>query len=52
MSKQTDGDFMINVLNNLHKEYDVILNDLENHLTASRDDVLTIEVIHKIKPLV
>ena len=32
----TNGeDFMIHVLNNLHKEYDVILDGIENHLMSS-----------------
>ena len=30
----SDEDFMIHVLNNLPKEYDVILNGLENYLMA------------------
>ena len=38
---------MINVLNNLPEEYDVILNGLENHLTLSCPNVLTIKVIYK-----
>ena len=41
----TDKDFMIHILNNLHQDYDVILHGLENHLTATRDDVLAIDVI-------
>ena len=43
----SDEDFMIQVLNNLPKEYDVILDGLENHLVATRDDALTINSIHK-----
>ena len=43
----TEDDFMICVLNNLAKEYNVILDGLENHLTATGDDVLTIDVIRK-----
>ena len=42
-----DEDFMIHILNNLPEEYYVILDGLENRLTASGDDALTIEVIHK-----
>ena len=38
---------MIHVLNNLSKEYDVILDGLVNCFTASRDDTLTIVVICK-----
>ena len=34
-------------LNNFPKKYHVDLNGLENHLTSSGDDVLTIELIHK-----
>ena len=41
-----DEDFMIHVPNNLHDEYDVIL-DVENCLTLSGSDVPTIEVICK-----
>ena len=49
----TDEDFTIHVLNNLPEEYNVILNGLDNHLTLSGDDMLTIEVIcEKLKPLV
>ena len=40
-------DFMIHVLNNLPKEYDVILNGLENRLMATGDDALTIDSISK-----
>ena len=43
----SDQDFLIHVLNNLPKKYDVILNELENHLTTTRDDSLTINSIHK-----
>ena len=43
----SDEDFRIHVLNNLPKEYDVILNGLENHLMATGDDVLTIDSIRK-----
>ena len=38
---------MIRTLNNLPKEYNVILDGLENHLMASGDNVLTINVIPK-----
>ena len=37
----SDEDFMMHVLNNLPKEYDVILDGLENHLTISGDNALT-----------
>ena len=40
---------MVHVLNDFPKEYDVILEGLENHHTASREYVLTIEVICKKK---
>ena len=40
----SDEDFMI-LLNNLHKKYDVILDGLENCLTPSGNDALTIYVI-------
>ena len=43
--KITDEDFMIDILNILSKQYDVILDGLENRLTASEDNALTIEVI-------
>ena len=43
----TDEDFMINILNNLPKDYNVILDGLENFLTETVDDVLTINMIHK-----
>ena len=38
---------MIHVLNNLPKEYNVILDGLENHLKATGDDALTIDSICK-----
>ena len=38
----TDKDFMIHILNNLPKDYDIILDRLKNHLTSSGDDVLTV----------
>ena len=43
----TDEDHMILVLNNLPKEYDVILDELENSLMVTGDDALIIDVIHK-----
>ena len=43
----SDEDFMIHVQNNLPKEYDVIFNGLENHLTTTGDDALTIDLICK-----
>ena len=36
---------MIHVLNNLLKEYDVIFDGLENCLTATRENILTIDSI-------
>ena len=41
----TDKDFMIHILNNLSKDYDVILDGLENYLTAIGDHALTINMI-------
>ena len=38
---------MLHVLNTLPKEYDVILDGLENHFKATGDDALTIDSIHK-----
>ena len=43
----SDEDFMIHVLNNWPKKYDVILDGLENCLTATGIDVLTIDSICK-----
>ena len=40
-------DFMIHVLNNLPKEYDVILDGLENQLTATGENALTVDSIHE-----
>ena len=40
-------DFMIHVLNNLPKEYDVILDGLENCCTLNDDDAMTIDVIQE-----
>ena len=40
-----DKDFRIHVLNNLPKDYNVILNGLENHLMVMGDDMLTINMI-------
>ena len=36
-----DDDFMI------HKDYDMILDGLENRLMATKDDMLTIDVIRE-----
>ena len=41
----TDKDFIIHVLNNVPKEYDVILDGLENYPTVMGDDMLTINKI-------
>ena len=38
---------MINVLNNLPKDYDVVLNGLQNCLMATGDHAMTIYVICK-----
>ena len=43
----SDEDFMIHVLNNLPEEYDVILDGLENRLTATGENALTIDLIRK-----
>ena len=43
----SDEDFMINVLNNFPKEYNVILNGFENLLMATGDDALTINSIRE-----
>ena len=43
----SDEDFMIHILNNFPEEYDVVLNGLESHLTATGDDALTINSICK-----
>ena len=43
----SDEDFMIYLLNNLSKEYDVILNGLENCLMATGENALTIDSIHE-----
>ena len=43
----TVEDFMIHVLNNLPKEYDVVLDGLENHCMVIGNDALTIAVICK-----
>ena len=40
-------DFMINILNNLPEEHDVILDGLENCLTAKGENVFTIDTICK-----
>ena len=38
---------MIHVLNNFPEEYNMILDGLESHLMATRDNVLTIDSIHE-----
>ena len=38
---------MIHILNNFPKEYDVILNGLENCLMATEENALTIDSIHE-----
>ena len=43
----SNEDFMILILNNLLKEYDVILDGLENHLMATGENALTIDSIHE-----
>ena len=40
----TDEDFIIHMINSLPKEYNVILNGIENCLSSSRDNALAIEV--------
>ena len=40
-------DFMINILNNLPEDHDVILDGIENCLTATGDDALTINNIRE-----
>ena len=43
----TDEDFMIHVLNNLPEEYDVILDRLENCLTATGENALQLMQFRK-----
>ena len=43
----SDKNFMIHVLNNFPKEYNVILNGLENCLAATGDDAFMIDSICK-----
>ena len=43
----SDEDFMIHILNNLHEEYNVILDGLENCLTATGENALTIDSIQE-----
>ena len=43
----SDEDFMINVLNNFPKEYNVILDGLENHLTATGENALNIDLFRE-----
>ena len=43
----SDKDFMIHILNNLPEEYDIILDGLENCLTAMGENALTIDAIRK-----
>ena len=43
----SDEDFVIHILNHLPKEYDVILDGLENRLTVTGDDALTIDSIRE-----
>ena len=43
----SDEDFMIHILYNLPQEYNVILDGLENHLTATGENALTIDSICK-----
>ena len=42
-----DKDFMIHFLNNLPKDYDVILNGLEKCHTATGDHALSSDMIHE-----
>ena len=44
----TDKDFTMHVLSSFPKEYDVILDGLENHCTLSGDDGLMIKVIREL----
>ena len=43
----SDEDCMIHVINNLPKDHGIILGGLENFLTATMDDALTINSIRK-----
>ena len=43
---QSQG-FNVHILNNLPKDYDLILDGLENCLRVTRDDALTIDVIRE-----
>ena len=42
---KTDEDLMIHILNNLPKEYNVILDGLDNCLMATGDNAHTIDMI-------
>ena len=41
----SEKDFMVKILNNLPSEYDVVLDGLENKLTLTGSDALTVESI-------
>ena len=43
----SDKDFLIHILNNLPKEYNVVLNGLESILDETDDKALTLEMVHK-----
>ena len=38
---------MIHIRNNFPKDYNVILDGLENHVTMTGDEALTIDMIHE-----
>ena len=44
----SNKNFMIHVLNNFLEEYDVVLDGLENCLTMTGDDAVTINLIREI----
>ena len=47
LKRSISDNFMIHVLNNVSKECDVILDELENHFTLSGDDASMIAAIRK-----
>ena len=41
----SDQDFLLHILNNLPKEYDVVLDGLESRLDETGDKALTLEIV-------
>ena len=43
----SDDDFMLHIMDNLHKEYEAVLTDIEHRLMTESSEKCTTELMHQ-----